>query len=85
MHISLPQPLKQWVDQQVQQKGFGTASEFVRDMLRRQQEQEVRARVDQKLIDALDAGPFTAMNKKEWQELRREARKRVAAANRKKS
>jgi antitoxin ParD1/3/4 len=81
MHISLPQPLKRWVQSQVKEKGFGTASEFVRDVLRRQQalENEARARVDAKLQEAIDSGPFTPMTKRDWQTIRREARKRVTS------
>ena len=57
MNISLPQALKSWVDRQIRAKGYSTASEYVRDVLRREQEEEVRARVDEKLLAALRSGP----------------------------
>src|SRR2546423_563856 len=54
MNISLPEPLKLWVEQQVKTKGYSTASEYVRDVLRRQHEAEVRGRIDAQLIEGLD-------------------------------
>lgn len=38
MNISLPEPLKRFVDEQVKQRGYGTSSEYVRDLIRRDQE-----------------------------------------------
>ncbi|MBK6999065.1 MAG: type II toxin-antitoxin system ParD family antitoxin [Rhodoferax sp.] len=35
MNISLPDTLKSFVDEQVAQRGYGTSSEYVRDLIRR--------------------------------------------------
>ncbi|WP_323016884.1 type II toxin-antitoxin system ParD family antitoxin [Castellaniella sp.] len=35
MNISLPDALKSYVDDQVSQRGFGTHSEYVRDLIRK--------------------------------------------------
>lgn len=40
MNISLPEALKDFVDEQVAGGGFGTSSEFVRDLIRREQERQ---------------------------------------------
>jgi antitoxin ParD1/3/4 len=40
MNISLPEALKDFVDEQVRTKGFGTSSEYVRELLRREQDRE---------------------------------------------
>ena len=37
MNVSLPDPLKEFVEAQVAERGFGTSSEFVRDLIRREQ------------------------------------------------
>ena len=42
MNVSLPEDLKHWVDEQVREGGYGTASEYLRDMLRRAREREAR-------------------------------------------
>jgi antitoxin ParD1/3/4 len=38
MNISLPDSLKSFVDEQVEQRGYGTSSEYVRELIRRDQE-----------------------------------------------
>ena len=44
MNISLPDALKDFVDQQVTQRGYGTSSEYVRELIRKdQQAQQLRA------------------------------------------
>jgi len=44
MNISLPDPLKAFVDEQVDTRGYGTHSEYVRDLIRADQDrQQLRA------------------------------------------
>lgn len=38
MNISLPETLKAFVDDQVSERGFGTSSEYVRELIRRDQD-----------------------------------------------
>ena len=38
MNISLPESLKSFVDTQVTQRGYGTSSEYVRELIRKDQE-----------------------------------------------
>lgn len=38
MNISLPDALKSFVDEQVAQRGYGTSSEYVRELIRRDQD-----------------------------------------------
>ena len=38
MNISLPDPLKSFVDDQVSEGGYGTSSEYVRELIRKDQE-----------------------------------------------
>ena len=38
MNISLPDTLKDFVDQQVDSAGYGTSSEYVRELIRREQD-----------------------------------------------
>ncbi len=52
MNISLPDPLKAYVEERVASGDFGTPSEFVRSLIRQDKEQR-RARVEHELLDAL--------------------------------
>lgn len=38
MNISLPEPLKNFVDEHVAAAGYGTSSEYVRELIRRDQD-----------------------------------------------
>ena len=38
MNISLPDAMKAFVDDQVAQRGYGTSSEYIRDLIRREQD-----------------------------------------------
>ena len=40
MNISLPESLKQFVDTQVQVRGYGTSSEYVRELIRKEQDRQ---------------------------------------------
>ena len=40
MNVSLPDQLKSFVDEQVERRGYGTSSEYVRDLIRRDEERE---------------------------------------------
>ena len=46
MNISLPEPLKAFVEQQVTERGYGTSSEYIRELIRRDHDrQQLRALV----------------------------------------
>ena len=40
MNISLPDTLKAFVDEQVAQRGYGSSSEYVRELIRKDQERQ---------------------------------------------
>jgi antitoxin ParD1/3/4 len=85
MNISLPEPLKEWVDSQVAAGGYGTASEYVRQLLRDEQQRRLRDQIDRTLLESLDSGPSTPMTADDWDRIRREGRKRIAAKKRKRA
>ncbi len=40
MNISLPETLKSFVDEQVNQRGYGTSSEYVRELIRKDHDRQ---------------------------------------------
>ena len=54
MNISLPDDMKDWVDAQVRARGFMSASEFIRDLIR-QQRAEIEA-LREKLVAGMESG-----------------------------
>lgn len=73
MNISLPDSLKDYVDEQVGEGGYGTSSEYVRELIRKDQDRKrlrtiilqgatsgLTAPVDAKYFEALRARVRTA-------------------------
>lgn len=58
MNISLPDPLKAYVEERVASGDFGTPSEFVRNLIRQDKEQQ-RSRLETELLEALQSNELT--------------------------
>ncbi|HVZ84788.1 MAG TPA: hypothetical protein VG893_14025 [Terracidiphilus sp.] len=54
LNISLPDPLKAYVEERVASGDFGTPSEFIRNLIRQDKEQH-RSRLEAELLDALQS------------------------------
>lgn len=52
LNISLPDPLKAYVEGRVSSGDYGTPSEFIRNLIRQDKEQR-RSRLETELLDAL--------------------------------
>ena len=63
LNVSLPQPLKQYVDGNVSSGLYGSASEFVREAIREKlQRERAKSGLVSKLLEGLDSGegiPFS--------------------------
>jgi antitoxin ParD1/3/4 len=51
MNISLPDPMKDWVNAQAESGRYANASDYVRDLIRQDQERADKVRQLQALID----------------------------------
>jgi antitoxin ParD1/3/4 len=54
MNISLPDALKSFVDEQVSQRGYGTSSEYMRELIRKDQD---RSRLRAILLQGAESAP----------------------------
>ncbi len=82
-NISLPLPLKQWVDRQVDEGGFGTVSEYVRQFLREEQRRQGRLAVEAKLRQAEASSDPVPVAEKTWTESQERVAQRLRAKSRK--
>ena len=58
MNISLPEPMKNWVETQSRGGRYANASDYVRDLIRRDQERSAKISAMQRLVDeGLESGP----------------------------
>lgn len=63
MNISLPEPMRKWVDDRVKSGSFGNASEYIRSLIRDDQKQRAQQELEAKLIEGLESGALTAWTK----------------------
>jgi antitoxin ParD1/3/4 len=76
MNISLPDALKEYVDQQVGMSGYGTSSEYVRELIRRDQE---RNRLRNLLLDGAQSPVSGIADAVYFETLRADVKKRLAS------
>ena len=79
MNISLPDSLKAFVDDQVSRRGFGTSSEYMRELIRRDQEQ---THLKELLLAGAASGPGAPADAAYFKGLRRRVRSGTRAARR---
>ena len=79
MNISLPDALKEFVDEQVETRGFGTSSEYVRELIRKEQE---RLRLRELLLEGARSPLDSPADGAYFERLRRGIRKAGRAGSR---
>ena len=62
MNISLPDPMKNWVEAQTRTGRYSNASDVVRDLIRREQERGERIAAMQRLVDEARASGVSDEN-----------------------
>ena len=70
MNISLPQPMRDWVEEQVRLGSFGNASEYIRSLIRQDQKQRAQEELEEKLLQGLNSGPATRWTKKDVEDIK---------------
>lgn len=78
MNISLPDPMRDWIQTQIQDGKYSSSSDYVRDLIRR--DQEVRQQ-QQILQDAITEGLKSGISNRSMEELLKEAQARLATLN----
>ena len=72
MNISLPDALKSFVDEQVSQRGYGTSSEYVRELIRKDQD---RLQLRDLLLAGAASSPAAPADARYFDHLRTRVRK----------
>jgi antitoxin ParD1/3/4 len=76
MNVSLPVALRTELEKKLERKSYGTASEYVRELIRKDLQREAIEKVDALLLEGLHSGPALPMTDHDWQELRKLAGRR---------
>lgn len=77
LNISLPESMREFVDKQVVSGGYGTASEYVRELIREEQKRKAQEKLEALLIEGLESGPPIPVTPEFWKELRAEMLERL--------
>lgn len=72
MNISLPDSLKTFVDEQVSERGYGTSSEYVRELIRKDHD---RQQLRGLLLAGAASAPTAPVDEAYFDRLRQRARK----------
>ncbi|HEV3165607.1 MAG TPA: type II toxin-antitoxin system ParD family antitoxin [Isosphaeraceae bacterium] len=69
VNISLPDEMKAFIEAQVAQEGYASASEYLRALIREAQKRRAKQELEAKLLDGLQS-PATEMTAADWAGLR---------------
>jgi antitoxin ParD1/3/4 len=78
MNISLPEPLRQFVDGQIATGRYSSASEYVRELIREDEKRKAQERLKALLLEGLQ-GEETELTHEDWAAIRKEAQARLGA------
>jgi len=73
MNISVPDEMKAFVEAQMAQEGYASASEYLRSLIRDAQKRLAKRELEAKFRAAMESGPATPMTREDWVALRAEA------------
>lgn len=79
MNISLPDTLKSFVDEQVNQRGYGTSSEYIRELIRKDQD---RLHLRELLLTGAASAPTTPVDAAYFEDLRKKVRQATTPGRR---
>lgn len=77
MNISLTDPLKQFVDEEVREGGYSSTSDYVRDLIRQRQRSKAEALLKQLIAEGLASGPGVPVTADTFERMRRELTERM--------
>ncbi|MBK6959827.1 MAG: type II toxin-antitoxin system ParD family antitoxin [Porticoccaceae bacterium] len=78
MNISLPDPLRQFVDSQISTGRYSSASEYVRELIRADEKRKAEEKLEAKLLEGLSSAE-TELTPADWRAIRREALAKIEA------
>jgi antitoxin ParD1/3/4 len=84
MNISLPEPLKQFVDTQIAKGRYSSVSEYVRELIRADEKRKAEEHLEALLLEGLQ-GEEALFNRDDWQAIRQEALTQVKKARKTRS
>ena len=85
LNISLPDQLKQFVDDQVGSGRYSSKSEYVTDLIRDDEKRNAQEKLEEMLLEGIQSGGPTEMRREDWDDVRREALKQFEVSRSRKT
>jgi antitoxin ParD1/3/4 len=80
MNVSLPKTLRSFVDERVEASIYTSASEYVRELIRKDREQRAaNDRLEELLLEGLASGPAAEWSEDDWASIRQRVSERLEA------
>ena len=73
MSFALPEAMRSYVDQRVRSGQYGNTSEYLRELIRRDQEEQAKKRLGELIEEGLNSGPGQALTPKRAAQLKKQA------------
>lgn len=73
MSFALPESLRDYIDERVRSGEYGNTSEYLRDLIRRDQHEQAARRLRALISEGLESGPAIPLTKRRAAELRERA------------
>lgn len=73
MSFALPEALREYVDQRVRSGQYGNTSEYLRELIRRDQEEQAKKRLRELIEEGLKSGPGRTLTPKRTAQLKKQA------------
>ena len=73
MSFALPESLRAYIDSRVESGQYGNTSEYLRDLIRRDQDDQAKKHLRDLIAEGLASGPARPMSRVVVAELRRQA------------
>jgi antitoxin ParD1/3/4 len=79
LNISLPKGLKEYVAERVAEDNYSTASDYIRALIREDRKRRAERKLEALLLEGLESGPAAEVTAADWEDIRRQVRRRLAA------
>jgi antitoxin ParD1/3/4 len=73
MSFALPEAMRSYVDQRVRSGQYGNTSEYLRELIRRDQEDQAKKRLRELIEEGLNGGPGWALTPQRAAQLKKQA------------
>ncbi len=78
INVSLPVPMKAYLEARVKGDGFGSISDLIRALVREDQKRQAQEELERRLLSALDSSEAVPMTRQDWTEIKNAVKTKLA-------